>query len=198
MEALGAAAAAMQLASVAIYLQSLITRIRDAKDTMQKRSQQVETLIVIASAIKDKKQLQTPEIHGAVQRCLKEAETLKTVLAGPRDTAKILERMRNVVGGLIMEKKIEEIMIRLEREKNTLVLCISTIDSYIPISPLLVFSKDPTYLQEPLAWNQYQTLCHANWNPARFPSDGRAIATDKNSDRTPRGKLVFHRRNQFH
>jgi hypothetical protein len=129
MEALGAAAAAVQLASVAISVQSLIARIRDAKDTMQMRLQQIRSLIAIANTISDKKQLQTPEIYTAVQRCLKEAETLEAMLAGSTGTAKRLKRLRNVIGGLAMENKIVEIMTRLEREKSALALCISTIDS---------------------------------------------------------------------
>jgi hypothetical protein len=86
-------------------------------------------LISIANIISNKPQLQTPEIHGGVQRCLKEAETLKATLAGPVGTVGILKRWRHALGSLAIENRIVEIMARLEKEKSGLVLCISTIDS---------------------------------------------------------------------
>lgn len=145
LEVLGAVASAVQLAqvslAVAVSLQSLISRIRDARDILQVRLQQIESLIAIANIISSKPQLQTPEIHGAVQRCLKEIETLKAALAGPAGTAGRLKRWRHVFGGLVMEDRIVEIMARLEKEKSALILCINTIDSQGPLRSLISSNK---------------------------------------------------------
>lgn len=188
LEVLGAVASAVQLAQVSLAitlsLKSLISHIRDAKDVIQLRLQQIENLIAIANIISDKPHLQTTEIHGAVQRCLKEAETLKAALAGPADTAKRLKKLRHVFGGLAMENKIVEIMARLEREKSALVLCISTIDSYASSSKLShgLINGNLMHLQKPLTWNYFPNLCHTHYYPGRFSGDKGRIAANQNSN----------------
>jgi len=130
MEVVGVVAAAVQLAGVARSLRTLITRIRVAEETMQMRLQQIQSLIAIAGTIKrNQPQLDTPEIHVMVHRCLTEATALEAVLEGSKDTANRIERLRHVYRGFVMESKVGEIMARLEREKSALVLCISVIDS---------------------------------------------------------------------
>jgi hypothetical protein len=132
---LGVAASAVQLAQLSLAIvttwSSLFLQLRDIPNTVQNRILQVKTLGDIARLIGSKSHLQTEEVNVVLDRCLKAAGALRDVLQGlfVEGDGPAVKRWAKSVGGLVMERKVLELMQNLEREKTALVLCIASIDS---------------------------------------------------------------------
>jgi hypothetical protein len=135
LEILGVAASAVQLAQLSLAIvttwSSLFLQLRDIPNTVQNRILQVKTLGDIARLIGSKSHLQTEELKVVLDRCLKAAGALRDVLQGlfVEGDGPAVKRWAKSVGGLVMERKVLELMQNLEREKTALVLSIASIDS---------------------------------------------------------------------
>lgn len=131
-EVIGVVAAAIQIAQLSlkliISLNDLATRLREARSNVQRRVQQLENLIAITVTISQNAQLQTPEVHSSLGRCLQGAESLKLVISKLLDNKKGFQRMVSLFGGAIMENRLAEAMRHLEEEKSTLLIAIIAID----------------------------------------------------------------------
>jgi hypothetical protein len=88
-----------------------------ASFTIQRHLQQIENLVAIAKIIEDKSQLQTLEVNTGIQRCLKEAEMPRDVLAGLSDSGGRIQRWKHAMGGVLMENRIAEVMAAGEGEE---------------------------------------------------------------------------------
>ena len=91
----------------------------------------MKTLGDIARLIGSKSHLQTEEVKVILERCLKAAGALRDILQRlfAEEDGPAIKRWAKSVGGLVMERKVLELMQNLEREKTALVLCIASIDS---------------------------------------------------------------------
>jgi hypothetical protein len=77
--------------------------------------------------------LQTAPIASILQSCLKAAQPLSEALTkiSVSDADGKSKRIQKVISALIKEKHISASLGDLEREKNSLILCIQEIDSYV-------------------------------------------------------------------
>jgi hypothetical protein len=134
-EVLGALAAASQLTEqglkIAIFISDLYSKVRDAPESIRKRSVQVEQLINIAKLIEHNPSLQIDSVGSILRNCTGEAEKLKEILENISTAAGDgkARRLWKALDGVAKEKRILALFANLEREKSSLALCIETIDA---------------------------------------------------------------------
>jgi hypothetical protein len=152
LEALGAVAAASQLAEQGLKIISMISelyiKIRDAPESMRKDALQIQQLVDIAGLIEKTTSLQTAMVDSILRVCVAEATEVKRIL----DKACVavgegyVKKLWRAVFGLTKEKTILAHFAKLEQGKSTLALCIATIDSSVyafsntPLRPFVKFS----------------------------------------------------------
>jgi N-terminal domain on NACHT_NTPase and P-loop NTPases len=130
-EVLSAVAAAAQLAEQGLKIVNLYFQSRDAPESINKRSVHLEQLIEIARLVENNQPLQTALVESTLRQCLEKATKLREILsklcAASGDGKAI--KWKKTLAGVAKEKEILALLADLEREKSSLMLCISTIDS---------------------------------------------------------------------
>ena len=132
---LGALAAASQLAEQSIktirFISDLYAKIRDVPESIKTQVVQVEQLVDIARLIEQTPSLQTDPILSILSSCRSETGKLLDILSKLAELAGDgkVKRLWKAVDGIQKEKKILGHLGKLEQEKSSLALCISTIDS---------------------------------------------------------------------
>jgi NB-ARC domain len=134
---LGAMAAASQLieqsGKMVLFFSELYWKVQDTPDLIRKQKIHIEQLILLSQLIKENPSLQTAPIASILQSCLKAAQPLSEALTkiSVSDADGKSKRIQKVISALIKEKHISASLGDLEREKNSLILCIQEIDSYV-------------------------------------------------------------------
>ena len=138
LEVLGAAASAIQLADAAWKISklfsSLSSHVKDTPSSILKRKAQIEHLAEVARLIKNSPVLQTDLIASLLRACVPEIGDLEGLLSKLVDgaTSGRIARYWKALGGMQTEKRITTICERLEQEKTAIILCIVSIDAYVP------------------------------------------------------------------
>lgn len=131
LEIFGAVAAAAQLIEKGIKFVNWCSNVRDAPESISKHIVQVEHLIEVAKLVEQNQPLQTVTIESALRQCLTKATTLLETLSKNcvnTGDGKFI-KWKKAIAGAAKEKEILALLADLEREKSSLSLCISTIDS---------------------------------------------------------------------
>jgi hypothetical protein len=127
---LGAMAAASQLieqsGKMVLFFSELYWKVQDTPDLIRKQKIHIEQLILLSQLIKENPSLQTAPIASILQSCLKAAQPLSEALTkiSVSDADGKSKRIQKVISALIKEKHISASLGDLEREKNSLILCI--------------------------------------------------------------------------
>jgi hypothetical protein len=136
LSALGAAAAALQIASQAFdlvrYISGLYSRIKDAPELMQTRISHLEQLIEISNLIAKTPPLQTAEVQKVLVACLRMIVKLRGLLE--KYSVDNHGKVRGILNALKIGNKEDDIMMLLaaiERDKSLLALSIHQIDAYV-------------------------------------------------------------------
>lgn len=132
---LGAGAAAAQVieqtGKLVIFFIELYGKAQDSPELIRKQRTHIEQLMILSRLVKENPALQTELIASVLRSCLKTAEplleSLKKVSIVDGDGK--LRKLQKVSSALTKEKYIASRLAELEREKNSLVLCIQEIDS---------------------------------------------------------------------
>jgi hypothetical protein len=132
---LGAVAAASQLVAqgiqITFILSDLCLKAKEAPDTIRKQTAQVEQLINLARLIIQTPSLQKDSIASVLGTCLRTAEqclaSLKKEFMTDKDGK--LKKAQKLFSALLKEKEIGRVFDDLEKEKTSLILCITAIDS---------------------------------------------------------------------
>jgi hypothetical protein len=134
---LGAVAAASQLieqsGKMVLFFSELYWKVQDTPDLIRKQKIHIEQLILLSQLIKENPSLQTAPIASILQSCLKTAQPLYEALTkiSISDGDGKSKRIQKIISALMKEKHISASLGDLEREKNSLILCIQEIDSYV-------------------------------------------------------------------
>lgn len=136
LSALGAAAAALQIASQAFelikYLSGLYNKIKDAPELMQTRISHLEQLIEISNLIVKTRPLQTAEVQKVLVACIRMIMKLRALLE--KHPLEDQGKMKKIVNAFRIANKEDDIAMLLtaiEREKSLLALSIHQIDAYV-------------------------------------------------------------------
>jgi hypothetical protein len=135
LEVLGAFAAASQIVDqgrkIISFISVLYSKIRDAPESIRKRSAQLNQLIEIANLIKGNPALQIDSLAAILRTCLCEIDVLRQILESISVTSEDnkVEKVWKTLVGISKEERIVVLFTNLEREKNSLALCITAIDS---------------------------------------------------------------------
>ena len=131
LEILGAVAAAAHLTEQGLKIVNLYSKIRDAPESISKHIVHIERLIEVAKLVEKNQPLQTAPIEVTLRQCLAKAttllETLSKMCVDTRD-GKVI-KWKKAIAGVAKEKEIITLFAEIEREKSSLSLCISTVDS---------------------------------------------------------------------
>ncbi len=126
-----AVAAAAHLTEQGLKIVNLYSKIRDAPESLRKHFESLDQLVEIAKLVKDNQSLQTATVESTLRQCLDQAtalqETLSKMCVDPMDGKAM--KWKKAFAGIAKEKEILALLAGLEREKSSLVLSISTIDS---------------------------------------------------------------------
>lgn len=134
---LGAIAAASQLAEQGLKITLLLcqigSQVRDARDTTNRRVEQVEQLISIARQIILNPSLQTENVASVLKTCLDETGALDRVLRKLVISSKHnrVLRFAKSLKAVTKEREINSHFESLERIKGLLTLCISERISWV-------------------------------------------------------------------
>jgi len=132
-EAFGAVASAVQLASTCIQItESLIafySRLADAPKSIARQKEHIAQLMEIARLIQRSPALQTTLITFILASINKEAQNLRDIVAKATSAQGALSRSLKLVGYTFRERQIQSIWTRLEGDKTILLLGLSCIDS---------------------------------------------------------------------
>jgi hypothetical protein len=106
-------------------------KAKEAPDTIRKQTAQVEQLINLARLIIQTPSLQKDSIASVLGTCLRTAEqclaSLKKEFMTDKDGK--LKKAQKLFSALLKEKEIGRVFDDLEKEKTSLILCITAIDS---------------------------------------------------------------------
>jgi hypothetical protein len=130
MEFLGAVSASVQLIDIGVRIAHVLTdtyqQVRDAPNWVQTRTDQIETLITAVKSVKSKPHLRTAEITSIIKSCLSQAQELQKILesvcAAPGCGRG--KRLQKALEAVFKEKRVLELLDSLERDKNSLIMCI--------------------------------------------------------------------------
>ena len=131
MEALGAPAAAFQLAQTGAQIVEILSKIHNAPTWVKDRQTQVQGLINMAKLISNNQSLRTALLQSLLNGCLKDATRLNNLLIGlsaKEEDGKIVRYWKSIVT-VSKENKILGIFARLEEDKSALALCIANTNS---------------------------------------------------------------------
>jgi hypothetical protein len=134
---LSVVAAASQLieqsGKLVLFFSELYWKVEDTPDLIRKQKIHIEQLILLSGLVKENPSLQTAPIASILQSCLKNAQPLYEVLTkiSISDGDGKAKRIQKIISALMKEKHISASLSDLERQKNSLVLCIQEIDSYV-------------------------------------------------------------------
>jgi hypothetical protein len=134
---LGAIAAASQLAEQGLKITLLLcqigSQVRDARDSTNRRVEQVEQLISIARQIILNPSLQTENVASVLKTCLEETGTLDRILRKLVISSKHnrVLRFARSLKAVTKEREISAHFESLERIKGLLTLCISERISWV-------------------------------------------------------------------
>jgi hypothetical protein len=134
---LGVVAAASQLIEqsdkMVLFFSELYWKVQDTPNLIRKQKIHIEQLILLSQLIKENPSLQTAPIASILQSCLKTAQPLSEALTkiSISDGDGKSKRIQKAIFALMKEKHISASLGDLEREKNSLILCIQEIDSYV-------------------------------------------------------------------
>lgn len=130
-EALGAVAAASQIAQQCISIAKMIAKIRDAPNSIHSQIRLVNQLGAITRSIECNKSLQTDLMASALASCSEKTRQLLVELSKISTSAGD-GRVRRVWKGLVgltVEKKLQGLFAQLEQEKSSLAVLIGNIDA---------------------------------------------------------------------
>jgi hypothetical protein len=160
LSALGAAAAALQIASQALdlvkYISRLYSKIKDAPELIQTRISHLEQLIEISKLIAKTTPLQTAEVQEVLVPCLRTVMKLRGLLGkySLEDHGKVTKIVNAFKLGN-KEDDIAKLLATIESEKSLLALSIHQIDAYAHRN-CLWFGRLLTITQRSTPNNQYQ------------------------------------------
>ena len=145
---LGAVAAASQVieqaGKLAVFFNELYGKVQDAPELVRKQSTHIEQLMILSRLVKENPSLQTELIASVLRSCLKTAEPLLETLTkiSIEEGDGKLRKLQKISLALTKEKRITTSLADLEREKNSLILCIQEIDSYVYVRFLCISSDN--------------------------------------------------------
>ena len=131
LEVVGAVAAASQLIEQVLKIVQLFSKFRDASESHSRHFVHIEQLIKIALLVKKNQPLHTAVMEFTLRQCLSRATRLLKILSkicAASGDGKVM-KWKKALARVTKEKEILVLLAELEREKSSLTLCISTIDS---------------------------------------------------------------------
>jgi len=130
---LGAAAASAQFAVYAtktfIYLRDLVTKMKAAPEDVQNYTAHIEQLIAVTDLFKN-----NPALHATIepilQACCTEAQQMGDLMKtlAFNNTDRWYRSTKKKARVAMMEKEVNQMFVRLEREKTSLIVAIAQID----------------------------------------------------------------------
>jgi hypothetical protein len=122
-----------QSSKIVILFSELYWKIQDTPDLIRKQKIHIEQLILLSRLVKENPSLQTVLIASILGSCLETAEPLYEALdkISISDTDGKSKRIQKKISALTKEKHISASLGELEGAKNSLILCIQEIDSYV-------------------------------------------------------------------